>query len=205
MMSAWAHSLIIQKLSMVVFMSWVISKIYSEWHKLDGENINYEPEKTGEYWRRVPWPDLFKYYDIDLRGQYLSFFPTIKIVLTKDRTVGENITSDGIDEDLFEITPLKIVALVAVGAIFCTCLYKVKYFLRFFWANLKKNKIKKNIEKYFFFVKIPRNSEISNIFFCIFKIFFYIFLEKLEYSKKILKISKKKTTTKSWKVKKNFS
>ena len=35
MMGAWAHSLIIQKISMAAFIAWVVSVIYHEWKLLD--------------------------------------------------------------------------------------------------------------------------------------------------------------------------
>lgn len=141
MMSAWAHSLIIQKISMAVFMSWVISKIYHKWQILDEDNLNLENEKTGEPWRRVSWPDLFKYYDIDLRGQYLTFFPTVKIILATDPSNDQevNSVSVGLDDELFDITPLKIVAGLAVTAVLCATLYKVTLRQLIWEQRLQKN------------------------------------------------------------------
>ena len=95
MMSAWAHSLIVQKLSMVVFISWVIKSIYVQWKLFDDSEIP-ESETAGEAWRRISWTEVFKLYDIDLRGHHLTFYPTV--TLTPDGNLPQNGTNQ--DEEI---------------------------------------------------------------------------------------------------------
>ena len=116
MMSAWAHSLIAQKISIVVFVSWLCFKLWFNW---DGA----EAESSGDPWRRVSWSDLFLHYDIDLRGQYLTFFPTVKVTLNSDE-LDEDITPDN-TTNWMRLSPL---LFVLVGIMILSCavsLYKV--------------------------------------------------------------------------------
>ena len=106
---------------MVVFIAWVISKIYHQW-KLYGDSEILESETAGEAWRRISWTEVFKLYDIDLRGHHLTFYPTVTLTPEGDQSQdGENLEEELGWLDL----PLLTAAIATALFIICLVLYKV--------------------------------------------------------------------------------
>ena len=77
LLQSWAHKAIIQKIMMILFVSWVCYRVFV--NPNDDENYSgYKSDGNFEF-AKLPWAYAFQLYSRDIRGKHLTFLPRVRV------------------------------------------------------------------------------------------------------------------------------
>ncbi|CBY42377.1 unnamed protein product, partial [Oikopleura dioica] len=78
LLQSWAHKAIIQKIMMILFVSWVCYRVFVN----PNDDEHYFSDNLGNRnfdFAKLPWAYAFQLYSRDIRGKHLTFLPRIRV------------------------------------------------------------------------------------------------------------------------------